>query len=65
MPCCRVCGEEKPAPEFYSVPNFTKYKKHKVLWCRSCQKLWMDMKKMQEYSEKYLYGEPKFTVSFE
>ena len=65
MPCCRICGEEKSPEEFYHLPNFTKYKKHKVIWCRACQKLWMDFRKQKEYTQKYLNGEQKFTVCFE
>lgn len=65
MVTCRVCGEEGDEKDFYSVPNFTKLKKHKVRWCRPCQKLWMDMRKAKEYTEKYLHGTQKFSVSFE
>ena len=65
MPCCRVCGESKPEEEFNNIPNFTKYKKHKVTWCRGCQKLWVDMKKEKERKEKIVSGNHIFSVSFD
>lgn len=63
MQCCHICGEEKPKGEFNHLPNFTKYKKGKVIWCRSCQKMWIDQKREQEYKQKYL-DQPTFSVSF-
>ena len=65
MLICRVCGETKAEGEFKNITNFTKYKKHAVLWCRSCQKLWLDMKKEKERVKKLLTAEKKFEVSFE
>ena len=64
MVCCRVCGMEKKAEEFSSIPYFTKYKKHKVLWCHDCQKMWMQMRKEKERLEKFVKDDQKFTVSF-
>jgi len=64
MLCCRICGELKPPQEFQSVAYFAKYKKHKVIWCRSCQKMWVDAKREKEYADKYL-NTGSFTVSFE
>lgn len=65
MSICRVCGETKPEGEFKNITNFTKYKKHAVLWCRDCQKLWLDMKREKERVKKLLNTEQKFEVSFE
>ena len=64
MPSCRVCGDEKSEDEFRTMPNFTKYKKHRVQWCKHCQKLYMDMKKEKERNEKIATGEHIFSVSF-
>lgn len=65
MPICRICGEEKVKEDFYHIPNFLKYKKNKVIWCRYCQKLWLDMRKQREYTDKYLNTQQSFSVSFE
>lgn len=65
MPCCRVCGEHKPDEEFHHVINFTKYKKHKVTWCRPCQKLWIDMKKEKDRMHKLHSIEKNWEVSFD
>ena len=65
MVVCRICGEEKDAKDFTTIPYFTKYKKHSVIWCHQCQKLWMDMKKEKERLKKFMNDEQKFSVSFE
>lgn len=64
MLCCRVCGEHKPEEEFHHVVNFTKYKKHKVIWCRLCQKMWMDMRKDRERYEKVHSKNQRWEVTF-
>lgn len=65
MPLCRICGESKDPEEFYNVTTFCKYKKHPVVWCRDCQKMWLEYRKEQERLKKILAAEKKFTVSFE
>ena len=65
MIACRVCGDEKEKSEFESIPYFTKWKKHKVFWCRDCQKLYIQMRKDKERLEKFVKDDTKFTVSFE
>lgn len=65
MPCCRVCGENKEDEEFKNVLNFTKYKKHKVIWCKDCQKLWMDMRKDKERHQKILNLGQSHIVTFD
>lgn len=65
MITCRICGEDKPREDFLSVPNFTKYKKHKVYWCRVCQKLWLDFRKTKQRQKEFQFDIQKFTVSFE
>ena len=65
MITCRVCGELKPPEEFHNIPNFTKYKKHKVTWCRICQKLWIDMKKEKERIDKFRSYKAEYSVSFD
>lgn len=64
---CRVCGEEKVNEEFNHVTNFTKYKKHKVTWCRDCQSMWlkMRMEKETQAKKKALLHKQSFDVSFQ
>jgi len=65
MPCCHVCGETKPVEDFRNMPNFTKYKKHKVTWCRACQKVWIDMKKEMEKVRIFRGYVANYSVSFD
>lgn len=65
MICCRVCGEEKERSQFYKIKHFYKYLNTNKVWCRECQKLYVEMKK-QEMNEKikdFLKGQ--FCVSFD
>lgn len=67
MLTCRICGDKKPGEEFLHITNFTKYKKHPVIWCKDCQKLWMDMRKEREFKQRKLaltQDTEKFIVSF-
>ena len=63
--CCRICGEVKNAIEFHNILNFTKYKKHKVQWCKTCQKMYVDHKKEQIHHMKLEKLPRIFTVSFD
>ena len=65
MQTCRVCGEDKPLGQFTHIPYFCKYKKHKVVWCHECQKMYMKMKKEKQRVEAFLQDDQKFIVSFE
>lgn len=65
MGLCFICGESKVQGEFKNIPNFTKYKKRSVSWCRDCQKLFLEMKRNKEMKNKILHGEKKFDVSFQ
>jgi hypothetical protein len=47
------------------MPNFTKYKKHKVTWCRACQKVWIDMKKEMEKVRIFRGYVANYSVSFD
>lgn len=60
---CRICGECKADGEFKHITNFTKYKKHVVVWCRECQKAFVNMKKNER--EKKDQPPPIFLVTFE
>ena len=65
MQACRLCGEEKPLEEFHKVMHFTKVKRHKVIWCRDCQKMYMEMKKEEEKKQTLQIWNPTGIVSFD
>lgn len=64
---CRVCGQEKERNQFYKVKHFYKYLNTKRVWCRDCQKLYIEMKKQEsaqkEFNQKVQSGE--YSVGFE
>ena len=64
METCRVCGETKAREYFYRVVHFTKFQKHKVIWCRDCQKMFMDKKKTEIKRETLETWKPSGEVSF-
>lgn len=45
---CRICGLEKEACQFYKVKHFYKVMSAYKIWCRDCQKMYMEMKKVEE-----------------
>lgn len=61
---CKVCGDEKEKKDFYHVPYFTQYKKHKVQWCRHCQTMFVGMKKDVEKRKIIEDDQKKFEVTF-
>ena len=62
---CHICGEDKKEEEFKLVPYFRKYNKHRVCWCKECQKMYITMKKEKRRLQIFLEDETKFTVSFD
>lgn len=65
MESCRICGLQKPISEFKNIFNFTKYKKHKVVWCRECQRMYVESKKQKELVEKLSALSGSYCVSFQ
>lgn len=65
MPVCHCCGEKKVREEFYNVVYFTHYQRHKVQWCRDCQKMYIAYKKDQAIREKIKNLQGSFNVAFE
>lgn len=65
MQTCRLCGEEKSKEEFQHVIHFTKYKKHKVLWCKECQRMYMEMKKQEIKKDSIEHWTSTGIVSFD
>lgn len=53
MKPCRICGIEKDKQDFYKVKHFDLYKKIARVWCRDCQKLYMNMKRTENEKEKF------------
>ena len=64
MPVCRICGEKKEELEFVKVKHFFKYNDRKVCWCRDCQRMFIEMKRVEEFrkmlSEKITTGLVEF-----
>ena len=50
---CRVCGEDKERNQFFKVKHFYKYLNMKRIWCRDCQKLYIEMKKQELAKKKF------------
>ena len=67
MQVCRVCGESKKLLEFEKVIHFMKYKKNgqKAQWCKDCQRMYIAMKREEEYKERYLQPKEEIIVSFD
>lgn len=61
---CHCCGEEKKSEEFYKLPYFTHYQRKKVVWCRDCQKMYIEYKKLDEKKKRLETIEGTFCVSF-
>lgn len=63
---CRVCGEDKEPTQFYKIKYFYKYLSSKRVWCRECQKLYVDMKKKEVEKKKFddKVEQGTFCVSF-
>ena len=58
MKDCRICGQTKSDEKFYKVKHFYLYHDKNVIWCRECQKMYIEMKRREkkaaELSEKKL-----------
>lgn len=52
MKICRICGEEKENIFFYKLKYFSHYYSHKVIWCRECQQMFINMCKMEKRIEE-------------
>ena len=65
MVACRICGEEKEGDQFSYIPYFRKFKKNKVIWCHTCQQMYINMKKQKQRLMDFVMDEKKFIVSFD
>ena len=63
---CHICGEEKDPTQFFRVKHFYKYMNTKRIWCRVCQKLFMQMKKEELVKKQFdqKVENQTFNVSF-
>lgn len=52
MITCRVCGETYYKEEFYYIPYFTHYKKKPVVWCKDCQRMYVEYTKEEQRKAK-------------
>lgn len=60
---CRICGEEKEPRQFYRYVEFPKFKKRKI-WCRDCQKMWLEIHKAEEVKREFEERKSYFLVQF-
>ena len=65
MPTCRICAVMKPIEEFQKIFQFVKYKRHNPIWCKDCQKMFIQMKKEEAFLEKYVQPKEEIVVSFD
>lgn len=65
MKICRVCGVEREDKDFYKIKHIYKFINYgKKVWCRDCQKLYVEMKKEEERKKKFDCIGFVFDVSF-
>ena len=64
MTVCRICGEDKEPSQFHRIKNGTQFISKTKLWCRVCQKLWMDKKKEEIRTKELETKQWQFSVSF-
>lgn len=64
MNVCRICGEKKDPKEFYRVKHFYRFHHSNVIWCRKCQKLYVEMKKQEEIQKQIEATRGNFCVQF-
>ena len=48
MNTCEICGESKPKIQFIKINHFYKWNRAWVIWCRDCQKMFIEMKRFEE-----------------
>lgn len=66
MKTCRICGEIKELKDFFKIKHLYKYcNLGRRVWCRDCQKMFVEMKKKEEQSSTFqgLHNQ-SFIVSF-
>ena len=65
MKVCHICGESKDNKEFFKIKHLYKYcNLGRRLWCRPCQKMYVDMKKQEDQRKQFNELKFGFSVSF-
>lgn len=64
MKDCRICGEKKDDNQFYRMKGFLDHYRRKIIWCQTCQQMFMDMKKTEKQCKLLMNKEWVFQVSF-
>lgn len=62
---CRLCGNEKESKEFYRIKHFTRFYRRPIIWCRDCQRMFVEMKKNEKAIELQKEMAGSFCVKFE
>lgn len=52
MKTCRICGETKENVFFYKLKHFSQYYSQRVIWCRECQQMYIQMYKLEQKIEE-------------
>jgi len=61
---CRICGEEKEGREFHKLKHHNQYKLKHKLWCRLCQKMYVDMILAEEKKKSLVEAKANHVVVF-
>jgi len=64
MECCRVCGETKDETEFVYIKHFKFIKPERVIWCRSCQRMYKKKLEMEENKKRLETLKSNFVIKF-
>lgn len=64
MESCRICGENKIKREFVYTKHFRFIKPERVIWCRSCQRLYKRKLELEAKKKKLEEMEGNFIVLF-
>lgn len=64
MKVCRVCGQEKEDKHFYRIKGFLDYYRRRIIWCQNCQKMFLEMKRLEKNAKIIEAKNWQFEVSF-
>lgn len=61
---CYICGEDKRDRDFYRLKDYWKYFTVYKIWCRACQKMYIDMIKDEENKKIFIEKKASHVVVF-